>query len=528
MKLNKGSALAPFWGRPVNLITGLDPLGLQTTSEALYTWLLPGVTNLTNRARYYGFYCWLIDLYHKREKTGNSFHQRAFMRRAELLVAIIMQDNYPEVQQITGSTFASGMIESNEEGFYDLKLGADQDKSDSTYWKFHTGAFGQYYFGAMRALGLVQRASNAEGDTIFRLTEREEGTCGQQYARCFDIELDDAFRNLFYESVKNGRLYKKDIDVFIRFLAISTVDSDTLEWGAYRTAFLGPDDPFGENEELGYHRRDTILSLIQLARQQEGKFDPALLLSACYAGKLSEDETAMGWYCYQINEYWQFACGLIFWSILQDLANRSVEQYLSFYIKDMSDDIAAEICKLLDIGYSEAVLLQDILDLIDGEGLSENGLLFSFPAKEGTSTVLAARDAFLSLMVTLKHNRNELDELYNFIQVRKLIRDGDFHQGLSYLLRFSGKSLAAFIELFLNNKIINRHQFVALRKMGNGQQSTQKFIIDEGYIRLVEIYPPNFTSPRFTAIRNILADMQVIDANNELTQLSHQFFGDDQ
>ena len=59
------------WGSKNNFITGLDPLGLQITSEATYATLLPGITNLTNRIRYYGFYCWLLDFYSKNIRDIN-------------------------------------------------------------------------------------------------------------------------------------------------------------------------------------------------------------------------------------------------------------------------------------------------------------------------------------------------------------------------------------------------------------------------------------------------------------------------
>lgn len=40
---------------------GLDPLGMQAGSIALYQTLLPGLSNVTNRMRYYGLYVWLVN-----------------------------------------------------------------------------------------------------------------------------------------------------------------------------------------------------------------------------------------------------------------------------------------------------------------------------------------------------------------------------------------------------------------------------------------------------------------------------------
>lgn len=38
--------------------SGLDPLGMQNSSINLYQRLLPGISNVTLRIRYYGFYSW--------------------------------------------------------------------------------------------------------------------------------------------------------------------------------------------------------------------------------------------------------------------------------------------------------------------------------------------------------------------------------------------------------------------------------------------------------------------------------------
>ena len=48
------------WIRPSEPIRGLDHLGVQAPSIALYTQLLPGITNVTDRARYYSFHPWVL------------------------------------------------------------------------------------------------------------------------------------------------------------------------------------------------------------------------------------------------------------------------------------------------------------------------------------------------------------------------------------------------------------------------------------------------------------------------------------
>lgn len=48
--------------------SGLDPLGMQNSSINLYQRLLPGISNVTLRMRYYGLYAWLAAIYARRRK----------------------------------------------------------------------------------------------------------------------------------------------------------------------------------------------------------------------------------------------------------------------------------------------------------------------------------------------------------------------------------------------------------------------------------------------------------------------------
>src|SRR5450631_1575984 len=57
--------VVPEWTRVLQK-SGLDPLGLQAPSIRLYQALVPGISNVTPRTRYYGFYPWLSEEYARR------------------------------------------------------------------------------------------------------------------------------------------------------------------------------------------------------------------------------------------------------------------------------------------------------------------------------------------------------------------------------------------------------------------------------------------------------------------------------
>lgn len=87
MKANE--AIIPFFNKTPELVAGLNQLGMRNQAEVLFTSLLPGLNNVSNRVRYYSFYCWLIrEFYREREQVVESeFNQ--FIRRAEYLLALV-------------------------------------------------------------------------------------------------------------------------------------------------------------------------------------------------------------------------------------------------------------------------------------------------------------------------------------------------------------------------------------------------------------------------------------------------------
>lgn len=68
--------------------SGLDPLGMQNSSINLYQRLLPGISNVTLRMRYYGLYAWLASMYARRSRSTDIRKWQQLIRRAEALYAL--------------------------------------------------------------------------------------------------------------------------------------------------------------------------------------------------------------------------------------------------------------------------------------------------------------------------------------------------------------------------------------------------------------------------------------------------------
>ena len=103
----------PQWTTKIDK-RGLDPLGMQNAGVGLYQDLLPGISNITLRMRYYGFFCWLSDAYARRGVTTDFELWRKWVRRAEALFALVCADASGQ-GGVGGIEWASEALQSGEE-----------------------------------------------------------------------------------------------------------------------------------------------------------------------------------------------------------------------------------------------------------------------------------------------------------------------------------------------------------------------------------------------------------------------------
>ena len=142
--------LDPTWTEKTLFSFGRDPLGMQATSVRIYRSLVPGLTNVTNRLRYYSFYCWAVDTWGRREHANHTKRWRAFIRRAEVLytTASLIAD-----RDASGGMGGREWAEKNLEVVRhapELDLAAHDDAdSGESYLKAKAGNFGQFYLASM-------------------------------------------------------------------------------------------------------------------------------------------------------------------------------------------------------------------------------------------------------------------------------------------------------------------------------------------------------------------------------------------
>jgi hypothetical protein len=132
---------------------GLDPLGMQNAGVALYQQLLPGISNVTLRMRYYGLYCWLSDAYARLSGSTDPDEWRRWVRRCEAVYALAASHADNEAG-VAGVEWAAEVLKDTdgEVDFADATLTTGQ----RLYLRQPMGVFGGAYSSQLVEMGLMK------------------------------------------------------------------------------------------------------------------------------------------------------------------------------------------------------------------------------------------------------------------------------------------------------------------------------------------------------------------------------------
>src|SRR4051812_5690463 len=96
------------WVKPPTPITGLDHLGTQSPCTLIYSQLLPGITNVTDRARYYSLYPWVVRSLDVLYKNDSSEQYVERFRRADCLLTLISERHGRSLEDVHHGQYMIG------------------------------------------------------------------------------------------------------------------------------------------------------------------------------------------------------------------------------------------------------------------------------------------------------------------------------------------------------------------------------------------------------------------------------------
>lgn len=515
----KQKVFAPFLGEPLVHIVGQDPLGLLNTGGKTFDLLLPGLNNVTDRIRYYSFYCWFFHCYAKFIGKPSKKEQFDHLRRAEFILSLLAAKN--GVQGIGGITKALELYNTTQQTF-DLTIGTGEHKQpkDGTYWKNPRGIFGQNYVSSLRQLNLIREFDNNSEFFIRTEFDIDDKISGHQLAVAFEENLGTDIALLFVDVMKKGVISQEELEAFTEPFNMLKIPTGTNEHKLIWQLITGNDEPKQDKSTL-FRKRTIQLLLETVTLFDDTFFDYRLTFDAYHSkGKIEEeyDETFSLWYFYQLEQFWHMASTGSLTVFLKLLNSESHGNWIDE--ETLIEKIANQVVEFLKrekfIDKNQSFKDLKIIDLLEDDIVREVINIKDLTDKIGLNILLIKK---------LIHNNDiEIDRLLRLTKTYGLNSNSSFISSIVSLKNNEELSINDFVRYFLKKYIIIRHQWVSLKKMNN-TQSTEKFIREDGLIRFIDDVDYAYSSPRLNTLIDFLTELQLInDEKNDLTTIGLELF----
>jgi len=501
------TSLKPFWAEGADFVGGRDALGIQNSSVAVYTALLPGLNNVTDRLRYYGFYCWLLQsMEERRVSFSRRQDQDNYIRRAEYALALYMRRYEPEQTGVVGSDYAKQYC---HEATVDVALGADKSgrSKEDVYWDFSSGALGQYFTGSLHdrwtGLGLLHID---EREQYYHLTEY-----GKELASAYGQSIRVEAAEFLISVVESGRMNMADAEV-LRDLSPAAISPASAEGRFYQEMLLGADYGRRAGVPKTTYRHQSLLLLLEhfaAAPDGVGFYDllPRIYEEEGHIGTSDESSASVGWFYYQVNERLHLSLESIFSTILHVIRKESV-LFTNAVVRLTQAALDAFTEYYGD--FDASMQLRDFIELVE-ETLGDD-----YKKRMNSATTLAdAGEALVYALeyffVTVRNAKPHAEAFRKFVIATKADRHGSALQWFRYTDERMERKVSDIVAELIR-KLVNDHLHVAYNKLSsNGDAQVHKLLIEENYLVHIADIEPRFTTPRLKSATNFLLDLKLIE-----------------
>jgi hypothetical protein len=500
--------------------------------------LLPGITNVTDRARYYSFYAWLF--WQFEQKGWRAYREwQPMLRRAECLFALIalhhglvnVNDKSAYSGAMVGSAVLSAALQGGAEGArFSLSVFAHTNDSKTRYFKNPTGGFGQYYFGSLLQLGIMTGDSASEA----RLVE----PVGTELAKAMD---DGVNGGAFMALLEADRFVAADLDALDAFCPWSLKKNESerrvlltiLMRGHYSPSVTEPDEiTVARSVSLAYiywlvgqtkaskqvFENEKFRSLIYTQANEQGQ---PLAIPSGFEGVTGR------WQAYQRHELLSVAVQGLFFCLLRsaDLLGAArtfpttralchwfwMEGPGAQVIRANSDQlfgdwVGEQGATLPDFHHwneagHEMAAAASICKLSAAKGTSENLLseIVTYAMRVMTALIVREENAVGYEPVVFRPNY-----LDNYpININRWQRD--------FAAKLKALSVREALVMLSQEYCLDGHVRVGLRKLRQQGQNTFRFEVTERGLWVKEIPEAGETSPRLVQSVRILMDLGVLE-----------------
>jgi hypothetical protein len=490
--LKKNQYYSPFLGDYKSLSVGLNPLGIRTASEQLFTTLLPGLNVVTLRIRYYSFYCWLMKCFYANRTEASRLDFQRHIRMSELLMALIHA-------QSNNSGGVPGITRANEiiwKGASQIDFNEDampEGKPTGGYWKGSYGAFGTYYVASLEEMGIISPL--IDNPSLYNVTpESDNHIGGEVLANAFAESIGNKMEELFQQCAGQGIVTREQLATMEPYFQSHNMPNNR-ERELLLQMLLQADRP--SSLDGRHFRKETLRLLLNYLLEEPtfSELDFARYVYKKYSNQEDQSMAAAGWYAYYLNDSRQFEALNIFDVVLQKLQNsKKPGQWES--IDDFTSQLATEVCDALGASGQTMKQVMDNWDSINN------------PDEQMSH-------AFYVIFDDYRRNPN-YQECKALIKTHFRNVSNDALDAFDNMEQGLNDSVYQFIKRYLTENIIYNHYSESMRKYSQNGIPTQKLTIENGYVRGLTTFGASHSSPRVGTLKNYATDLGLIE-NDRVT-----------
>jgi hypothetical protein len=541
--------LVPQWTERISDrdVVGEDHLGIETAAINYQGSLLPGIITVTDHARYYSLYCWILwrFIYDDTQERRLSNLKGSYFKRMELAHTMACYAHHEEdkgLEGVIGSQRSGAIWREARPNPIDLEANINR------YFQNELGGFGQYYLAALRFMGLLGEQINQRD--VYQLTKR-----GEALAKAYEDSIANSrYFAALSEGAVNHLSYKDALD----YGEVACLCVDALAKGKdrdlLREVLFRLED--GKNIEANHKSRQLSLSLLlDMVRQSGNAVFQESLRSVLYLGKFSSKHSYeplaslrssyQRWHYVQVRQLYTNAVQILWHIFLDYLQNKAAhdgilfEEFILWIEHQSSSDLLNMTLndyiasKLHEAGYeTDWSVAEAFVKSIEfkNDALS----LFDKQVSEKAYTVQQVVDMLCELFLRCYPYQLNEDPLWKEFSVANQeshrLPMSDFFKAFEGHLN-ANRSFRDLLDWLYRDYILSQHEYIAIRKLRYNHYDTFKFHYREGrFYHTAKAYQQPIRHPglRLNNALTMLIDVGLVDENQGICQLTadgHQYLG---
>jgi predicted transcriptional regulator len=487
----------PQWTTEITdkTVDGEDQLGVEGVAQTYQQTILPGITTVTDHARYYSFYAWIIYrfIYYGDPKKLVKNFRGLFFKRHE--VALILSA-YKHHEQ--GSPF-SGVIGSGVNNIKVRRFWGDRNIAslDQEYFQNTEGGFGQYYHIAMQNMDILLEAE--EPRLIYRLTDR-----GKRLAEAYEASIKDT--SFFARLKQNEQIAEISEDEAKDYGHVGCICPNAIQLGKDKDLILDTFFRFDlpqDNSNPHIRRRNSLGVALDLVARADNQFQRDMLRPALYIGEyrpglrydpsLELGDWVKRWQMVEVRHIFTLGLQCLWAAFLlelnarNDITKQEWAEWLNSRIIENNwntsvENVSKKICQEAGVSanFNELRKITQQSFLLQSE-LDEYSLYLKANLNQTNSKLLFQTGAKILLQLYLRfyQDYSTQNPLWKEIASRPRLPIEQFFKSMDEKLKTDKWSMTEWPSWVYQEYIFEQHEIIALEKLRYQEYDTFKFYFEE-------------------------------------------------